>query len=334
MKKILYYTRKRQADNHQTEENLNDNKNDNHENHENHNNVNNKIKNTNNTNNTNNNTNNNLNINNTNINNNTNTFDIKIETKNSISQYINIFEKINNNLSKINIDDFKYLNTLKNNLIDTLNNIKKIIKDKNINSNILIICHVSDIDIFNKIYEKYKNFFIRENVLFYITVHESYHQDIIKRLLPNSFIDVIDRKGNYIGGYLKTIKNILKSKLNDNLEYVYFLHTCICKDNIEQIFSGLCNNYVEIEKKYNEYESSFIIGNDINKQLNNIGKNINKLREFYNKYNLIFKKYNVNTLDNFNDYFNSYYPEYYINNGKNILNFDIEYYKSIDKNFK
>jgi len=262
--------------------------------------------------------------------NNQHLFDDQQNENNNIGEYINEIDLITNNLLKsYNFNDLKFLNKLKNSVLDLLSNIKKISLENNINNNILVILHVSNIDIFNDMFTKYKNFFTRENNLIFVTIYEQYHNDIIKRLIPQSIIEIIDNKGDYLGGYLKSLRKIIKLKNIDSIDYVYFLHTKQSKDK-DIIFDSLLNNYKSLEEKYNDYEHSLMISHQNLKCSNNIAKNIKYLREFYNRYKSIFVKYNINSLDNFNEYFNEYITEFYENDGKNKLFFDIDFYKSND----
>lgn len=193
-----------------------------------------------------------------------------------------------------------------------------------------VLFHVGDINIFYNIYDEYRTFFMRDNLIIFITIHNIKYEPLIKNYIPNCIIEIIPNKGMDIGGFLKNTINVLKSEYYNDINFFYILHT---KSNIEwrkKLLDAILINSEVLENKiYNEsvpviYGSGDYVYNNIK------GINSSKMVNFYNRHQNIYKKYNINRVDEITKYFYKYIDDYY-NINKNTFLLNDNYYKYIEQ---
>ena len=90
--------------------------------------------------------------------------------------------------------------------------------------------HVGKLAVFLDIYRKYHKIFVKNNILFFITVQTKKNKKIIETILPDSIVTLIENKGCDIGGLLNNLIKILNHEKYEEFKYLYVIHTKSLQD--------------------------------------------------------------------------------------------------------
>ncbi len=220
--------------------------------------------------------------------------------------------------------------------------LKKSLKNANVSENSLVnniivrtcvLFHVGNIAIFKEIYNDYKHFLTRDDILIFISTHTQENIEEIKSILPNADVEQIENRGCDIGGYIKNIIRFLKHPLYSKINYIYFIQTKTNKEWRNNMLSSLLNFYKSNETIMSSNEP-VLIGNKRYTYRNNKLINMYYIKQIYLRNKHIFDNYfQENDLFKFADkyYFNvEMFDLNLINKNRSKLFFNPQFYKNYE----
>jgi hypothetical protein len=185
-----------------------------------------------------------------------------------------------------------------------------------------VILHIGNIDVFYDIYNSYRHFFSRSNIMFFITVHNSDYIDVLNKLFQKTIISVIPNKGQDIGGYITSIKNVFNYRYYKLIHTFYFIHTKTDRTWRNKMLSPLLKYYNIIENHNHSKRPPIIIGSYDNTLPNKV-VNRNYINEIFYR-NFVKNGYSMDLLT-------KHYDEYIIDfenqHDKDIFIFNPLFYK-------
>jgi hypothetical protein len=206
--------------------------------------------------------------------------------------------------------------------------------DKVENIKTCILFHVGKLEIFKEIFYDYKDFFLREDIVIFISTHVSSNIIEIKKLLPNADIEIIQNKGLDVGGCFKNIIRFLKHPLYKQVNSIYFIHTKTNAEWRNNMLIPLLRYYENNEDEILSSNEPVLIGSEKYTYKNNKQVNFIYIKQIYERNKHIFDNYFKE--DDLYSLFDKYYHMTdtidinLINSTKNSLFLNTEFYKKYE----